>query len=418
MLKRVNLILILGLIFCLVATGSVLAKDITLRYMAWGQPIILESMKESISAFEAQNPGVKVELIVPPTGTNYYGKLDAYIAGRQMPDIVRFNWENIMRYAAAGVLMDLDRFGPDSEDYVDALRVAATYNGKLVGLPWHTDTIGIFYNKTLIDAAGVEVPKTIDEAWTWDELTAAAEKAQAAGAKWGLAVDHKNHFIRSTVYQNNATFYTSDGKSPNVTTPEFKEAIDWILQLHDKGIAPVSGWQLIESPSDMFKTGVVAFLIDGSWKLTHYHDSISSFEFGVTYLFTGDQPAQPFGGSCLSVSTTTQYPQEAYNFAEFMTSKEGATKIARDINFLPVRKSLIAEGIEYPQFTEEMNMFGEGLATIPDILVQEGLHPAFSQTLSVLEDVMNVAIAEKWDTEKTCLQIEKELKEIMARIRY
>ena len=151
--KRVNLIVTLVLLFCLGATGSVLAKDITLRYLTWGQPIILESMKESISEFETQNPGVKVELIVPPTGTNYYGKLDAYIAGRQMPDVVRFNWEHVMRYAAAGVLMDLDRFGPASEDYVDALRTAATYNGKLIGLPWHTDTIGLFYNKVQIDSA-------------------------------------------------------------------------------------------------------------------------------------------------------------------------------------------------------------------------------------------------------------------------
>ena len=417
MFKRFGRISALVVLLCIVLAGGVAAKEVTLRYMTWGQPIILASMRESIAEFEVANPGIKVELILPPSGTDYYGKLDAYIAGRQMPDVVRLEWEDVMRYASAGALMDLGKFGPDSDDFVDAMKTAVTYKDKLYGLPWHTDTIGIFYNKTLVEAAGIQVPTSIDEAWTWEELTEATKQAQAHGAKWGLAFGDKTQFVRSAIYQNGASLYTADGSKPNVNTPEFEGAIDWILELHRSGVSPAAGWQEIESASDMFKVGDVAFLVDGSWMLRHFHDTIDTFDLGVTYIFRGKEQAQPFGGSLIGIAGTTKHAKEAYAFADFLTSKAGGTKIAQDINFLPVRKSLVEEGVEYPQHKEAMKLFGEGLMTVPDILVNEQLHPAHSQTLSILEDVLNVAVAEQWDAAKTCAKIDSEMTDVMKRVR-
>src|SRR5690606_38861987 len=54
-----------------------------------------------------------------------------------------------------------------------------------------TSGIGLFYNKTLTDAAGIEVPTSLDEAWTWDEaheaMLACQQGEPGSPEVWGLA---------------------------------------------------------------------------------------------------------------------------------------------------------------------------------------------------------------------------------------
>ena len=45
--------------------------------------------------------------------------------------------------------------------------------------------MALFYNKDMTDAAGINPPQDISEAWTWEEAVAAFQKIQDEGSRSG-----------------------------------------------------------------------------------------------------------------------------------------------------------------------------------------------------------------------------------------
>src|SRR5947208_2541113 len=57
---------------------------------------------------------------------------------------------------------------------------AVQNSGKPYGVPHHTDTSVILYNKDALASAGVtSVPTSLDKAWTWDEFEQVLLKLRA-----------------------------------------------------------------------------------------------------------------------------------------------------------------------------------------------------------------------------------------------
>ncbi len=57
---------------------------------------------------------------------------------------------------------------------------SCTYDGKLYGVPFGVNCLAMFYNKDMLDEAGIEVPTT------WSELKDAAVKL-SDGSRYGFA---------------------------------------------------------------------------------------------------------------------------------------------------------------------------------------------------------------------------------------
>ena len=69
--------------------------------------------------------------------------------------------------APAGAVEEL------SADIAGFALTDVTYDGKVYGLPYYSDTISFIYNKKILEDDGIAVPAT------WEEVTAAAEKLKA-----------------------------------------------------------------------------------------------------------------------------------------------------------------------------------------------------------------------------------------------
>ena len=86
------------------------------------------------------------------------------------------DWSWVGQFGAAGWYDDLTPLVP--ADVLADIPTAAifTYDGKLIGVPYNNDFRVMIYNKAHLDAAGVAVPKTMDD------LLAAARAIKAKGA--------------------------------------------------------------------------------------------------------------------------------------------------------------------------------------------------------------------------------------------
>ena len=151
-----------------------------------------------LAKFAKDHPEIKVKGQVYPSQT-YVNQLDTRIAANDWPDVMRYTYQRLGKFKEAGVMLDLTGKVSDENlaDLVPAYRSALTYEGKLVGMPHHTDTIAIFYNKKMFAESGIRIPKDANDGWSWEELAQIATK---------LKTDHKLDFAFAGIWENGSGY--------------------------------------------------------------------------------------------------------------------------------------------------------------------------------------------------------------------
>lgn len=137
-----------------------------------------EFREEVIAAFEAQNPGVTVELTMLDNEA-FKARIQAAIQAGDVPHIFH-SWGGgvMVEYAQAGMLRDITSFvNANLAGKVGAGQLGVYgYDGKYYGSPYDLGAVGFWYSKKALADAGIaEFPKT------WDALLAAVPKLKAAG---------------------------------------------------------------------------------------------------------------------------------------------------------------------------------------------------------------------------------------------
>ena len=156
---------------------AVLAQDVTLQMVVWNYSI--DTIQDNLREFEAQYPGIKVELTDFPW-TEYENALVLRLRNRTPTDVIYGGQDWLPAWAAAGFLAPLD-------DVVSAEQLAGlkadlagfalsdvTYQGKTYGLPYYADTISLLYNKKTRRCRHSS-PDDVEE------VTTAAESLRQAG---------------------------------------------------------------------------------------------------------------------------------------------------------------------------------------------------------------------------------------------
>lgn len=170
-------------------TASEAGGDITLKFTykqsASNDPLekwLTE--KQIIETFEAEHPGVHVELAPISSSEGDYATLLALqlSSAATAPDIFMEDTYMTATDAEAGYLACLDDYLADWSDwehYLDGAKTAVTgTDGKYYGMPISTDSRGIYYNKEIFANAGIEVPWQPN---TWADIISAGKKVVESG---------------------------------------------------------------------------------------------------------------------------------------------------------------------------------------------------------------------------------------------
>jgi N,N'-diacetylchitobiose transport system substrate-binding protein len=109
-------------------------------------------------AFQQQHPGVDVN-VEYQQWTAHLQKLDAAIAGNNVPDVVEMGNTEMTKYMAAGAFADLTSKAStfeNSSTWLKGLKDSATFNGKLYGVPYYAGARAVIYRKDLYAKAGIK----------------------------------------------------------------------------------------------------------------------------------------------------------------------------------------------------------------------------------------------------------------------
>ena len=132
-----------------------------------------------------EETGIPVEIVEVPKDDRDT-KLANMIQGKDAPALIRTD----IYGAYENQLMDLSDVISIDEFPESLHEKIQNDDGELIALPIDVTVTGMIYNKTAFDAAGVSVPQSEDDIWTWDEFTEAVKKVVAnSDCQYGLAFD-------------------------------------------------------------------------------------------------------------------------------------------------------------------------------------------------------------------------------------
>ena len=140
-------------------------KEIVLRFSWWGSDSRHKATLDAIKLFEEKNPGIKIKAEYGGTD-GYFQKLSTQITGNTAPDIMQVDYIWLYNFSKNGdgfydISQLKDEF--DLSNYSEEALSYTTINGKINAIPVGMNGRAFFFNKSLYERAGVEIPKTFDE---------------------------------------------------------------------------------------------------------------------------------------------------------------------------------------------------------------------------------------------------------------
>jgi multiple sugar transport system substrate-binding protein len=240
--------------------------------------------QNQVKTFEAAHPGVKITLEVVGWQQMHDTTVQRIAAG-SLPDLVNTATIWLPEWAEAGAIQEI---GPDyvsdkvKGDVVPALlEKGAAYKGKALGLPIAAGGRGLFYNKKLFTAAGLDPAKPPA---TWDDFKKAIIQIHDKTGQFGFAFDAKGvqafRYFGFFLWNNGGDFFNANGTAA-FNSDAGVGALKYLVDLAKTGAIPDPAGSTIEDLEPMFKAGRVAMLIDGNYFATNLKTNSPDIDFGV-----------------------------------------------------------------------------------------------------------------------------------------
>lgn len=315
-------------------------------------------MNVLIPAFEAENPGIKVNA-VSHEWAELHDKVLVSANSKALPDVARFDIAWLPEFQKMGILVALDEEMPDFTDVsgqlLDSAMSTAVIGGHYYALALNTNSKNVFYNTAMLEAAGVKVPTTMDE---WVEVIKKLSGENANGQQvWGwnepaLAGWNICPFIWS--FGGSLTNEDQTVATGYINSPATVKAIETFAELVKVG--GITGFNPGDIPmTDGFGTGRYAMMLEGPWKSAELAGAYPDVAYGTAPIPAGEGGSvSVLGGEDIAMFNTAN-KEAAWKFMQFMTSEYAETEMAK-CSQIPVNKAALesdtVKAADYAPFIE------------------------------------------------------------------
>ena len=281
-----------------------------------------ETLAKMVAAFEAQYPGIKVE--VETIGySDYFTQMQTRVAGGTAPDCYELNIENFAAYANKGLLAEIS--GVDVSALNETALNAFNVNGKQYGLPESFSNVILIYNKDLFDRAGVAYPT---DDWTQADLQVAAEKIRALGDDiFGIWQPITYNEFFKVARQYGGALLNEDKTAFTINSPENVAAatalVDRVLV---SNVQPNAVQQGGMGDWDMFMSGRLGMIPTGIWAFQTFTDNCD-FEWDIVVEPGSTQKATHFFSNCVVMNPETKHPEEVATWLAWLASSTDSADI-------------------------------------------------------------------------------------------
>jgi len=361
------------------------AKTLRIFFMDYTPDQLVWFDEELNPAFEAEHPGVTVEVTTGNWGT-WTTQYEGFFAVGAGPDIINLGSEMSTLYGSylADMSSYFDNWADLSQFNQSALE-AAKFEGKLRGLPMLVAPRFINCRTDLMTAGGwtTGTPKSLAE---WVTFAGQLSKKNADGtalAQQALIPVAENmadwQWYYVVLASLGGSFTTADGAAA-FDSPENAATMKWMLDMRQAtfgaaadqvGLLPTGVGSRIDKQADGTENGGVCLWHSG-WAMPAagtIWDSIKSDAFYGDPAFAGGSPVVLAFNDWLAVPEYSQNKAEAADWIKMFLSKENNNKYNSAFNFLPVRADsqygYIVDNALLAAQKDLYNQYGLAFAGIP-----------------------------------------------------
>jgi multiple sugar transport system substrate-binding protein len=397
---------------------SAAADPDTLKFTLWGQDSEIAAFKALADKFKQQE-NVTVQINNVPF-SEVRQNVDAGLQSGRAPDLFRVTYNDLGIYASQNALLELDQYLPGgyADAFTPALWKAVTPTGKVVGVPHHTDTSMILYNKDAMAAAGVTPPTTPDAAWTQEQFLEVARKIKGkAGTKYAFGVNWQKagaYRWLNWVSQQGGRLLSEDLKSAAIDSDQGRAALKLTQSFFTEGLVPPTTSTKGTYVDEIFPSGTIAMVFAGDFLLSGLQPLVKKFEYGATFLPVGTRAAADLGGNAVVATKDAKNKEAAAKFLQFLADETNMADFCAKTNVLPTRTALAGKDLSFADRPDLMKLYVQQAQSInPDDVAQVTV-PTFSAINNVLVEQLERAFVSKTDAAKVAAdlsgQIDKQLK--------
>jgi len=236
------------------------------------------------------------------------------------PDVLIVDNPVVSTLATAGVLTDTGTTKVDTSAVEPNLLAAGQVDGKTYGIPIGANTLALYYNKNVLQAAGID-PASVKD---WASLTDALAKAKAAGKK---GITFAAIGTEEGSFQFLPWFWGAGANLTNLASAQATAALNLWTGWLKNGYAPNSVLNDTQTTAwQEFSTGQYAFAENGTWQLNNA--AKAGFPYGIIPLpgQNGGTAPAPTGGEFVTVPMQTDPSRYAVSekLVSCLTSAENA----------------------------------------------------------------------------------------------
>jgi len=375
-----------ALAFSALLTSTAMAQDVTLTL--WTESAT-GAEATFAGEFSEMDNGITIEVREIRFDDIVTETLRAF-ATRTNPDIISIDNPDHAAFAARGAFLDLTDLAAgsdqiDMDNYFPGPRSSFTWDGGVYGIPRASNTIALYYNKDLFEAAGLDPdsPPT-----TWDELyEAASALTDPDNDVYGIAFSAKAS--EEGTFQFLPWLQMTGGSFEKVNGDGAADALAFWKTLLDEGLtSPDTLTRGQWDSTGTFNGGNAAMVISGPWELNRMA-SDAQFEWGVTLLPVreeGGPRASALGDFNLAIFDNTEHPDEAFAFLEYFDSQ--MDRLWPEFTRMPPRPDVSLAPTGDARIDEAAGVFTEQL----QYAANRGPHPEWPRISRAIQDAIQSSL--------------------------
>ncbi|MDL2228945.1 sugar ABC transporter substrate-binding protein [Treponema sp. OttesenSCG-928-L16] len=341
-----------------------------------------------------ERTGARVDVVTAPIPEHSEKAMLDFLSRKGAYDVIAMQ-SGDMTKEFCSYFLPLDNYiksSPEwgSEDIISSLMDLARVDGKQLGVPYRWTQVIMYYRKDLLNAAGVGVPKTVDQilpaarALTKDLDNDGKTDVYGFIAQ-GKAPEELSHSWLTAFYGYGGSIIGKDGRSGFNTEAGIKAASLW-LTMYKEGIFPPDffAWGRDDTINAMAQGKGAMGNFVASYYGNFFSGTVSREQIG--FAISPGNGINRGGGWNLVINKDSKNPDIAWDLVKELTSKENQIREAVLWANGPIRNSTFEaeEFIKLWPQAEEMKIATQMQIVDPAIKETPKIHEAVTEELTAI----------------------------------
>ena len=322
---------------------------VSLNYWSW-----IPGMDKQVALFNQTHPNIHITLSNVGSSAVEYNKLFTAIKANNEPDLSQVEFQTLPQFETTGSLVDLSQYGANSvkSQFPTWMWNQVSLSNGVYAIPQDGGPMALYYRADIFKKYNLPIPTT------WAQYASDAAKLHAADPNayiTNFAPRNPSQFV-GFVWQNGGNMFSTSGQSwkVSINNPQALQVASYWQDLIDKKLVKTDP-DFTNSWYSEFQSGTLATWVSAAWGngILKQNAPQSTGKWSVAPLpqwQAGQNVSSNWGGSTTVAFKSSKHPQQASDFAQWISANEKSAEMEFSTGAYPALLSALqSPAVNSPQ---------------------------------------------------------------------